>query len=385
MSPRRNQITPSAAIVILLIAAVFYAYGYFTQPPGAPSSPALATATSPAAILPTGQPGAAATLPAGQPGGAQPFTLYFTDPFAPGAKQHTGGPDEAVAAAIDGAKQTIDIAIYSFSLEDVAQALLRAKDRGVRVRIVMESDGMDGKVPQQLMDQGIPIVGDRREGLMHNKFMVIDGEQVWTGSLNFTTTGTYNDYNQVVRVSNAKLAQDYTTEFNEMFVDDQFGPGSPANTPYPNLTIGGYPVQVYFSPDDGVAQHLVDLIDSAQKSIHFLAYSFTSNDLGAAMMAKARAGVDVRGVFETEQVKSNQGTEFPAMQRAGLGVREDTLPGQMHMKVIIIDGQVVSFGSYNFSASAENTNDENEMIVQDPALAAQFEQEFERIYKESAK
>ncbi len=368
---RRTQMTPRTAIIVLLIALAVYAYDAFTRPPETP--PAWTLATAPAL---TQTPRQAI---------ASPFVLYFTDPYALGAGSHTGGPDQAIEAAFDGAQKTIDIAIYNFNLENLAQALLRAQDRGVRVRMVMESDAMDGDVPQELMDAGIPIVGDRREGLMHNKFIVIDSVQLWAGSLNLTETGTYNDYNQMVRVSSTRLAEDYTTEFEEMFVDDAFGPSSPANTPYPNVTVDGYPVQVYFSPDDGVAQHLVDLIDSSQKSVHFLAYSYTSDEISAAMLGLAKAGVDVRGVFEMAQVKSNQGTEFPNLQRAGLDVREDTLPGQMHMKVIIIDGQVVSFGSYNFSASAENSNDENVMIVQDEALAQQFEQEFERIYQESAK
>ncbi len=380
MSPRqttrRNQLIPASAVIILLLAIAFYANGSFSQPP-------QRTATGAATV--SGPESQTTTLPAGGQTGEQPFRLYFTDPFAPGAGNYTGGPDEAIVEAIDAARQSIDIAIYNFNLDNVAQALLRAKSRGVRVRIAMESDALDGRVPQALLEQGIPIVGDQREGLMHDKFMVIDGYAVWTGSLNFTETGTYNDYNQIVEVNNTKLAQDYTSEFEEMFVDGQFGPNGTANTPYPNVTVDGYRVQVYFSPDDGVAEHLVDLINGAQKSVHFLAYSFTANDLSQAMLARAKAGVDVRGVFEAAQVKSNQGTEFPNLQKAGLDVREDTLAGQMHMKVIIVDGEVVSFGSYNFSASAENSNDENVMIVQDPALAGQFEQEFERIFSESAR
>ncbi len=372
MSPRRtsrrNQMTPGTAVIVLLIALAFYAYDALSQPQEPPPN-AVVTAQ--------------ALTPAPGQASASPFVLYFTDPFAAGAEQHMGGPDKAVEAAFDGAQKSIDIAIYNFNLENLGQALLNAQERGVRVRMVMESDAMDGDVPQELMDAGIPIIGDRREALMHNKFIVIDGVQLWAGSLNLTKTGTYNDYNQMVRVNSTRLAQDYTTEFEEMFVDDAFGPSSPADTPYPNVTVDGIPVQVYFSPEDGVAQHLVELVNSAQKSVHFLAYSFTADDIAAAMLARARAGVDVRGVFELAQVKSNKGTEFPNLQRAGLDVREDTLPGQMHMKVIIVDGQVVSFGSYNFSASAENSNDENVMIVEDAGLAQQFEQEFERIYAES--
>ena len=91
-------------------------------------------------------------------------------------------------------------------------------------------------------------------------------------------------------------------------------------------------------------------------------------------------GVPVRGVFEAEQVQSNQGTQYPAFRKAGYDVLRDGNPGQMHHKVFIIDGQIVWLGSYNFSASAERTNDENVMVIHDPAVAQAYLAEFDRVY-----
>jgi phosphatidylserine/phosphatidylglycerophosphate/cardiolipin synthase-like enzyme len=62
--------------------------------------------------------------------------------------------------------------------------LIDAHRRGVTVRLVTESDNMDVSEIQELREVGIPILGDRREGRMHNKFVVIDRQEVWTGSLN---------------------------------------------------------------------------------------------------------------------------------------------------------------------------------------------------------
>lgn len=364
---RRPHERRLVALAILIASLAVFLPGCSVVPAAARA--AIASVTSVAAL--------------GEP--ASPFTAYFTDPFAPGSARRTGGLDEAIVADIDAARHGVDMAMYNLSLDSVAQALLRAHQRGVRVRLVMESGALDRNTPQRLMDEGITIIGDRREGLMHNKFIVIDGQLVWTGSLNLTGSGTYDDYNQMVRVRSSRVAQNYTTEFEEMFVYDQFGPGSPANTPYPQVNVDGRPVEVYFSPDDGVARRLGSLLGGAQKSIDFLAYSFTSDELAEVILARAAAGVRVRGVFETEQVDSNQGGDFARLQRAGLDVHRDALPGQMHMKVIIVDGQVVSFGSYNFSRSAERKNDENVMIVHDAALAAEFEREFEKIFAESQK
>jgi phosphatidylserine/phosphatidylglycerophosphate/cardiolipin synthase-like enzyme len=218
---------------------------------------------------------------------------------------------------------------------------------------------------------------------MHDKFIVIDNSEVWTGSMNYTDTGTYEDNNDLMRIRSVKLAQDYTKEFEEMFVDDKFGPDVVPETPNPRVTIDGTPIDVYFSPDDGVQASFLELIDNAQKSIYFMAFSFTSDELGDAVRARAQDGVEVKGVMEDEQVNSNVGTEFDPFQQAGLDVRRDGNQGQMHHKVMIIDESIVIFGSYNFTNSAETRNDENLLVIYNPEIASQFLAEFQRIYSQA--
>jgi phosphatidylserine/phosphatidylglycerophosphate/cardiolipin synthase-like enzyme len=322
------------------------------------------------------------------------FQVYFTNPADPMAEDYAGGPDEALADAIHAARLSLDAAVYSLNLWGIRDALLDAYRRGVNVRIVMESDNMDSDEAQALIAAGIPILGDRREGLMHDKFVVIDRQEVWSGSMNFTTGGAYQDNNNLFRIRSLEIAQDYTQEFNEMFIEDKFGPdvvadrvgaaeGLPAHTPYPSLTIGDTTLEIYFSPDDGVAARLVTLIQSAQESIYFMAYSFTSNDIGAAMMERAEAGVTVAGVMDAGQVNSGQGSEYDPFRQAGLDVRLDGNPGLMHHKVIIIDRSIVITGSYNFSASAEEVNDENLIVIYNPDIAAQYLDEFMRVFAQA--
>jgi phosphatidylserine/phosphatidylglycerophosphate/cardiolipin synthase-like enzyme len=308
------------------------------------------------------------------------FELYFTNPESPLASQKTGGPDGPLAAAIDSARLNVDVAIYSLSLNSIRDALLRAHDRGVRVRMVMESDNLDRSDPQKLKDAGIPILGDRREGLMHDKFMVIDNSEVWTGSMNYTDSGAYADNNNLIRIHSVKMAEDYTKEFEEMFVDDKFGPDVVAKTPNPRVTIDGTPIDVYFSPDDHVQASFIDLVNNAKKSIYFMAFSFTADSIGDAVRARAQDGVVVSGVMEDEQVNSNIGTEFDPFKQAGLDVLRDGNPGQMHHKVMIIDESIVIFGSYNFTNSAETRNDENLVVVYNKEIAAQFMAEFQRVH-----
>ena len=311
------------------------------------------------------------------------FELYFTNPSSPLASQITGGIDLPLVDAIDFARLSVDVAMYSLSLNSIRDALLRAHDRGVRVRMVMESDNLDRADPQKLKDAGVPILGDRREGLMHNKFVVIDNSEVWTGSTNLTDSGAYLDNNSMIRIRSVKVAEDFTKEFEEMFIDDKFGDYIVPETPNPYVTIDGTSIEVYFAPDDNVQARLEDIINSAQESIYFMMFSFTADPLGEAVRARAEKGVTVAGVMDAEQVDSNVGTEFDPFRQAGLDVYRDGKEGQMHHKVMVIDESIVILGSYNFTNSAETRNDENLLVIHNKDIAARILKEFQRVYQQS--
>ena len=310
-------------------------------------------------------------------------SVYFTNPDNRDAADQTKRPDEALAAAISAAQESVDMAIYSFSLDSIRDALLDARERGVKVRLVMERDNLDRRVPEELSAIGLTIVGDEGQGRMHNKFVIIDQQDVWTGSMNFTSTGATQDNNHLVQIHSVRMAENYTTEFEEMFNEHQFGAGSPANTPYPAVNIDNTPLEVYFSPDDGVENHLIELIRNAQSSVTVMVFSFTSDALAEALLEQAKDGVRVRVVLDEEQAGSNTGGEYQRLKNAGIDVRLDGIPGQMHHKVLMVDEKWVAFGSYNFSRSAEERNDENLIIVEDVVLAEKFLGEFEKINEQA--
>ncbi len=309
--------------------------------------------------------------------------LYFSDPDDPDSGRYRGGPDEALAQAIRGAEFSVDAAVYHLNLWSIRDALLAAHDAGVQVRVIAESDNLDEIEIQELEQAGIDVLGDRRESLMHNKFVVIDGLDVWTGSMNFTVNGAYRNDNNLIHISSSKLAENYTVEFEEMFVGDMFGDNTIPQTPNPRLTIDGVPIETYFSPDDGIVEHIIAALQNAKESIYFLAFSFTSDPIAEALLGRATAGITVAGVFEESQYYSNTGTEYDNLLTAGLGVRLDGNQNNMHHKVFIIDGQTVITGSYNFSRSAEERNDENTLIIHDPNIAAKYLAEFDRIFEKA--
>lgn len=314
------------------------------------------------------------------------YDIYFTNPTCPPAEQRVGGLDETIAADILTAQTQVDIAAYDLDSEAIVNALIELEKRGIVVRAVTDTDNAKKNSINRLRRNGISVAEDKRGGLMHNKFVVIDGRVVYTGSLNFTSNGSHCNNNNLVRIESPELAANYMAEMDEMYVSRIFGPTSPNNTPHEQLTIGGVSVENYFGSEKEIAPIIARAVARAQSEILFMAFSFTEDQIGQAMLGRADAGVPLRGVFET--VGSNtEFSYFPKMtatsSAANVQVRTDGNPRVMHHKVIIIDRQTVIFGSFNFSDNANRRNDENILIIHDPTFASYFVQEFETIWQEA--
>lgn len=306
--------------------------------------------------------------------------IYFTDPTDPAAASYRGGIDENLASAIDKARVSVEVAIYDLNLWSIRDALINAHRRGLTVRMITESDNMDELEVQELKAAGIEVLGDRREGLMHDKFVIIDRSEIWTGSMNFTTGGGYLDNNNLIRLRSSKLAESYRLEFEQMFLDDHFGTEKIQNNPDSAIKVDNSLIEIYFSPQDGTLEHILEVVNSAKESIYFMAYSFTSDALADAMIEQAKSGVIIRGIFDKDQYHTNAGTEFDRLVNAGIDATLDGNPRLMHHKVILVDQQIVITGSYNFSNNAEHTNDENTLIIHNPEIAAEYLAEFQLIY-----
>jgi len=313
------------------------------------------------------------------------YEILFTSPIIPDRREnHKGGVDDRLVALIDSSRRTLDIAIYDFDLKNVAEAMARAKQRGVTVRMVTDTDTLENKNAEiqaafkVVRDAGIPLVDDQRRAIMHHKFAVSDRETVLTGSWNFTVGDTYRLNNNVVIIRSPEVATNFATLFEKMFSQRQFGPTKSKEKPHPIVTIGSSRIETYFASEEDPSERLVQLIRSAQTKIDFLAFSYTRDDLGQAMLERSRAGVKVRGVFERTGSETRF-SEFGAMRSAGLEVYQDGSPYVMHHKVIVVDDRYTVFGSFNFSDNAADNNDENLLIVDDPTFSRAFLAEVDRM------
>jgi len=301
--------------------------------------------------------------------------------FAPVDEAREDGLDDVLVALVRGAEKQVDLACYELDLPDVAEALIDRHFAGVGVRLVTDSRYANREMIRHCVDEGLEVTFDRRQPYMHNKFCVVDGRWVWTGSANLTPNGMYRNNNNVLLIDAPPLAENYTAELEEM-VAGEFGGRSPRNTVHPVVMVGDTEVECYFAPEDGVQAAIIEEIADANDTIHVLAFSFTSRPIAEALAGRIAAGVKVRALFEARNAGSAYSRdEYLAGQ--GAEILMDTNKYTMHHKVIVLDGDTVVTGSYNFSKSAETRNDENVLIVHSEAVARRFVDEFDRLVPES--
>jgi phosphatidylserine/phosphatidylglycerophosphate/cardiolipin synthase-like enzyme len=336
------------------------------------------------------------------------FTKTVETEYALDGNDANGSYDvkQEVLDLIDGAQYTLDCALYSLNIYDVADAIIDAHDRGVVVRFIYDSDHSQSAVAQ-IEGAGVTVIdnsygGYTPAGIQHNKVFIVDVDhadlaKVWTGSLNLidqpTGYGITAKQNSVLFTDQA-VARAFTLEFVEMWgstgaepnnIYSRFGERKTNNTPK-IFFVGGVPVDVMFSPGDNVSQRIVNYLGDAQESVYFCILSFTRNEIGYAMQDAHNAGAAVRGVFNEE---GNEYSEWSTMLGWGADIHTDLGSGILHHKYMVLDSEnpdidpVVLTGSYNWSNSAEYENDENVVAIHNHSIANLYLQEFAARYHES--
>ena len=286
--------------------------------------------------------------------------------------------EEALIAFIDSARTSVEVAVYDLDLIHVVDALIQAHQRDCMVRVIVDYDNFFLYELEPLKRAGIDVRHDReRKAIMHNKFVVVDGNRVWTGSYNFTENGTSKNDNNAITLDSELLAANYQTEFEEMWAG-KFGAKSPPTTPNPHIDYKDMETNTYFAPEDEVMATILDQVSDAEVSLHLMAFSFTDQELARKLMDKQARGLDIQCLFDRRQAE-NAYSQDEALAAKGVSVTiSPNQRGVMHHKVIIIDGHTVITGSFNFSNNADESNDENILIIHSVAIASAYEQEFQR-------
>jgi phosphatidylserine/phosphatidylglycerophosphate/cardiolipin synthase-like enzyme len=318
------------------------------------------------------------------------WDVYFTDPLTINNPDVIAGSiEEQLIQLINNAQASIHIASFEFNLTPVANALIAAKNRGVDVKWItddengLEYDIQPGRGQFALLKgAGIEVKDDAgRSSLMHDKFWIFDQQITWTGSTNITVNGIFQQNNNVLVIRSPDVAYFFEREFQEMW-GGQFGPHAPSTLNNQWAVLDGTPLQVLFSAEDHVVDNLIALVKDAKVSIRFLSFSFTDYPLAQTMIDRAKAGVDVKGVYETFGSNSI-GSELKTFWCAGVPVRQDGNPSFLHDKIIIVDNSIVVTGSLNYSSNADEANEENVVILDNAEIAALYLQEFEKLWNQA--
>jgi phosphatidylserine/phosphatidylglycerophosphate/cardiolipin synthase-like enzyme len=325
---------------------------------------------------------------------------------------------DQLAAFVEAATRSIDIAIYDFRLADpglvstVMGALTAAADRGVTVRIGYDAGKPAVATAQTFAalqaDPAPPGTGNFLRGqlggtavllqpikaggqLMHSKYVIRDASSaraaVWTGSANFTDDAWNRQENNVITIASHPVATAYRTDFDQMWASGTItgtGKGDIGHT-----RIGGHTVAWDFCPGDGRAVNvaLAARIAGARNRLVVASMVLTSHEVLGALAAAVDRGVPLSGIYDSGQMdpivkewrqNPKNATVVADWEKvsAHLGHKR-SLPytptgthNFMHLKVLLAD-DVLTTGSYNFSANAEH-NAENQLHVNDPATVGAY-------------
>jgi phosphatidylserine/phosphatidylglycerophosphate/cardiolipin synthase-like enzyme len=310
---------------------------------------------------------------------------------------------QRVAAFLGEAQRSLDLALYDVRLPDgpgdvVAGALRDAAARGVTVRIAYNADHDERMIPPppstkpELIEslpfptRGIPGIPD----LMHHKYVVRDGETVWTGSTNWTTDSWTLQENVIVVVDSPQVAAEYAQNFEELWgAGDVTGSGEEEPR---TVDLEGRQTRAWFTPGHGeeLSHRIARAIGRARERVRIASPVLTAGPvIGTLAEVAAEARVDLRGVVDRTQLEQvffqwrengRSAWKIPILAsvlehadfrgKPSTRYTPESVHDFMHAKVTVADDWVFA-GSFNLSRSGER-NAENVLEVRDPELADQL-------------
>lgn len=394
----------------------------------------------------------------------------YTEPYR---KLTRPGDDleQLIVDEITSAQSTVDVAVQELRLPKIAKALVERHQAGVKVRVILENNysrpwsdlseaevsqldewersryqefralidrNNDGQLSAQeinnrdaliiLRNAGVPTIddtadGSKGSGLMHHKFVVVDGYTVIVTSANFTTSDIHGDFasaesrgnaNNLLKIDNSQLASLFTQEFNLMWgdgggkLDSLFGLKKPLRPPQ-QLSIGETTVTVQFSPTSPSrpwslsSNSLIGkTLESATQSVNLALFVFSEQRLANTLETEHQQGVQVKALIDPSfafryysegldmlGVALSNNCKYEADNRpwqvpiATVGVPQLPPGDKLHHKFAVIDRETAIAGSHNWSAAANYNNDETVLVIQSPTVAAHFAREFERLYSQA--
>lgn len=258
--------------------------------------------------------------------------------------------------AIDGAQQSITLAIYSLTDDRIIESLNNKCRMGIPVHVVCDahaSKGISRKLPQA------EVVRRAADGLMHQKILVIDEHQIVLGSTNLTHDSLHKYGNLVIALDHPSLAKALCARIKSMDDDGRSTPLLHCET-----TTGSQTVELWMLPDDReAASRVTALLRSAKKTIQVAMFTWTRSDFSQELIEASKRGVKVEAVVDRYAGKGANSKVVKMLDEAGISIRLSTSQGLLHHKFAYIDGEILINGSANWTERAFVENDDCFMVI----------------------
>jgi phosphatidylserine/phosphatidylglycerophosphate/cardiolipin synthase-like enzyme len=387
----------------------------------------------------------------------------YLEPYRPITR--AGDDLEAIMIGeIDRATTSIDVAVQELKLPRIAKALANRQQAGVAVRVILENNyargllsptelaqlssreqaryqewvglvdsDKDGQLSALelanrdaltiLANANIPVIDDTADGsggsgLMHHKFMTIDGQRTIVTSANWTMSDVHGDLNHpasrgnannLLAIDSSRVAMAFGQEFALMWgdgpggaADSRFHADKPARPPM-TLPLGSGQITIQFSPTtkqthwrDTTNGVIARTLEQAKTSTNLALFVFSDGQLGDALEAANHRGVKISAVIDQgfayrpySQMLSMLGIAPCQAQSSRhawakpittAGVPELPEGDLLHHKFAVLDRRWTITGSHNWSAAANYKNDETLIVIDNPLVANHFQREFDRLY-----
>jgi phosphatidylserine/phosphatidylglycerophosphate/cardiolipin synthase-like enzyme len=303
----------------------------------------------------------------------------------------------------DGARASLDYCCYNSSRPDVNAALIRARQRGIALRVITDNARLDAQWVADLRAAGVPVwsdsIGPNSSGYMHDKFAIRDAadpdttdDVVWVATYN-PNLGELNA-DCALELPGPSLARLYRLEFEQMWggAGSQPDPGTARFhtgkrdvLPTHQAVVAGIPFRVLFAPQDRVVDTVTAMVNRCSRQVFFAINAFTYDPLGQAMCDAWSRGRWVGGAIDRAGAL-DPNSEYQRLRDWGVPIRIDSFLGAanlIHEKLMVIDSQTVIVGSANWSQNANTLNDENILIFSSPVVTARMVEEAARRYAEA--
>ncbi len=144
--------------------------------------------------------------------------------------------------------------------------------------------------------------------------------------------------------------------------------------------LGATPSAAYFSPGNHCVDQIVGLVRNTRSSIEVCVFTVADDRISDELLAAHRRRVKVRIISDDDKA-NDHGSDVRRLASQGIPVKIDHSPAHMHHKFAIFDGRTLVNGSFNWTRSASEQNQENIVVLADPSLLAAFAREFAKLWE----